>query len=125
MLFASLQRQHKGPLAAIILRHADDASRHLADKFLRAAHIAHIRASPLHGDTQRLPIADSDVSPPLTRSFQHAQVGSDAVYYEQCFMSVAGLGKSRQVFYDTIDVGLLYQYASHTAVSQLCFEFLS
>ena len=107
VLFACLQGEHKGTLSAVVHSLSNDASRHLADEFLGAAHIAHVWTAELHGNAQRLSVAHGNISPPLCRCLQHGQVGCDAVHDEQCFLLMNTVGKAGIVFHDTKIVGLL------------------
>ena len=117
MLLTSLKRQHKCPLVAVVFCHADDTARHLADKFLRTAHIAHVRTAEEHGNSQTLSIAHSNVSAPLAWCLQHSQIGSDAVDDEECLILVTHIGKAREVLDDTKDIRLLHNHTSYAAES--------
>ena len=134
MLFAGLQRQHKGTLSVARLftfgsrqqfaGHADDTPRHLADELLRTTHISYVGSAKLHGNAQRLTIAYGNVGAPFGRRLQHGKVGSDAVDNKERLVLMTGIGKTGEVFDDTIDIRLLYDDACHAALCQLCFEVL-
>ena len=120
VLFAGLKRQYKAALrltTAVGLRHvvchADDASRHLTDKFLRTAHIAYVRTTKLHGNAQRLTIAHSNVSPPLARCLQQGKVEGYTIHDEERLFTVAGIGKACIILNNTETVGLLHNDASY------------
>ena len=114
MLLTSLQGQHEATLwltttvgVGHVVRHADDAARHLADELLGAAHVTHIGTSELHGDSQRLSVAHSNVGSPLARRLQQGEVEGYAVHDEECLLVVAAVGKARIVLDDAVAVGLL------------------
>ena len=124
MLFTRLKRQHKGTLAAIVFSHAHDTTRHLADEFLRAAHIAYVRSSELHGDTQTLAIAHSDVSTPLARGFQHSKISSNTIDNKKCLIVVTRIGKAREILNDTTGIRLLNNHASHAALCKFRLQIV-
>ena len=124
MLFASLEREHKGALVSGVLSHAYDATRHFTDELLSAAHITHVRTTELHGDTQTLTIAHSDVGTPLTRRLQHSEIGGNTINDEERLLLMTSLGKTCEVFHDAKHVGLLYDDTSHTAFAQLCLHIV-
>ena len=122
MLLACLQGEHKGALAAAVPGHAHDASGHLADEFLGAAHVAHIRTAERHGDAEALAVAHGDVGAPLAGCLQQGEVGDDAVEHKQGLGLVDDVGIALQVFDDAIAVGLLHDDTCHASLSQFGIE---
>ena len=124
MLLTCLQCQNKCSLVTIILGHTNNTSRHLADEFLRAAHITHIRATKLHGDAQALAIACSDVCPPFARCLQNGKISSHTINHKESLLFVTGFSKARKVFNDAIEIGLLDNDTSTTTLSKFGFHII-
>ena len=124
MLFASLQGEHEGTLTTIVNGLAHNASWHLANQLLRTAHIAYIGTTIRHGNAQRLTIAYCNVGTPLARSLQHSQVGSNTIHDEQRLLLMASLSKTSVVLYNTIDIRLLNDNASHSTFCKLLLDIV-
>ena len=122
MLFAGLQGKHEGALSATVLGHAHNASWHLADEFLGAAHIADARTAERHRDAQALTFAHRNVGTPFAGRLQHGKVGSHTVDDEESLLLVDGVGHSGEVLDNTIVVGCLHHHACHTALSEFLLQ---
>ena len=118
MLFASLKSEHEGTLITIIFCHTYDTAWHLANQLFRAAHITHIRATELHGYTQRLTITNGNISTPLTRCLQYGEVGSHTIHDKECLILVTSISKTRVVLNNTNSIWLLNDNTCHTALSE-------
>ena len=125
MLFAGLQGEHESTLSATVLCHAHNASRHLADEFLGAAHIADARTAERHRDAQALTFAHRNVGTPFAGRLQHGKVGSHTVDDEESLLLVDGVGHSCEVLDNTIVVGCLYHHACHTALSEFLLQIIA
>ena len=124
MLFTCLEGEDKGALVAIVLGHADDTTWHLTDEFLRAAHIAHVRTTELHRDTQTLSIAHCDIGTPLARCLQDGEIGSHTIHDEESLLLMTSLSKTRQILNNSKDIGLLYHHTSHTSLSETSLQIV-
>ena len=79
VLFARLQSQHKGALAAIVRGLADDAARQFAHQRLGRRHEAEVRPAEGERHAQRLPFAHGHVRADLAGRFvKRAGDGVDA-----------------------------------------------
>ena len=108
MLLACLQCKYESTLSAIVLRHTDNTSRHLAYELFTATHIACVWTTERHWQTERLNIAYSNVGTPFAWSLQQCEVGSYAVHDEQCLLLMASFCNTTVILDDTIVVWLLY-----------------
>ncbi len=119
MLLAGLQRHAQRGVAAGVLGHADDASRHAALELVAAGEIGRVRAAVAHRHTEALGRAEHHVGTQFARRGQQQQAEQVGRHAGQRLLGVQLLDGRTQVANLAMGIRVLQQRAEHLVSGQV------